>query len=180
MPSVAARYASPLEVVCPFSVFVSVETERSIGFPRPPSTLLLAEPSPWRVSRHRAVVPFQALDHPLLGFHSPPGFDRRSPQRRERSRDRSFLVDAVPLMGSCPLQRSPARRIREPRAPPPARCVFRVRTSLDALLPFEPSSHFWPGRSWAFNLQGLAPPSDTSAFRRPRALLTLSAPTTAR
>jgi hypothetical protein len=62
---------------------------------------------------------------------------------------------------------------------PPARCVFRVRTSLDALLPFEPSSHFWPGRSWDCHLQGFSLPNGPRVFRRPRALLTLSDPTTA-
>jgi hypothetical protein len=42
---------------------------------------------------------FRARGHPLLGFHSSTGYDRKSPQRCERSRDRSFRVSAVPLMG---------------------------------------------------------------------------------
>jgi hypothetical protein len=51
--------------------------------------------------------------------------------------------------GFSSLQRTPARRIRFPRGTHASTpCVFRVRTSLDALLSFEPSNRLWSGRSW--------------------------------
>jgi hypothetical protein len=36
----------------------------------------------------------------------------------------------------------------------PARLRLQGFDPLDALLPFAPSSHFWPGRSWDCHLQG--------------------------
>jgi len=59
---------------------------------------------------------------------------------------------------------------------PPARCVFRVLTSPDALLSFEPSSHFWPGRSWDSPFRALLLPRIRMSFRVIRALLTLPFP----
>jgi len=113
--------------VQPFSVFVSVEAERHIGSSRPSTTLVLTEPGSWRVPRHRAFVPFQARSHPLLGFHSPSGYCQSLPQRRERPRDRPFRVSAVPLMGFCSLQRTPARRIQLSGVPSPG--MLRLQSS---------------------------------------------------
>ena len=47
---------------------------------------------------------------------------------------------------------------------PLARCVFRVRTSLDALIPFEPPNHFWSGRSWDSTFRALLLPEIRGSF----------------
>jgi hypothetical protein len=71
------------------------------------------------------------------------------------------------------LQRSPAQRSRSPGFPSPARCVFRVRSSLDALLPFEPPSHFGPGRSWDSPFRAFLLPASGLSFRTTETLLAL-------
>jgi hypothetical protein len=48
------------------------------------------------------------------------------------------------------------------------------------LLPFEPSSHFWPGRSWDSPFRALLLPNSRGSFRIVRTLLTLPNPITAR
>lgn len=74
----------------------------------------------------------------------------------------------IPLLGFRSLQRSRAQRSRLPRGShSSARCVFRVSDSLDALLPFEPSSHFWPGRSWDSPFRELLLSAIRGHFRSP-------------
>jgi len=179
-PSVTARWTSPHEVVQPFSVFVSVRAERRIGLSRPSSTLVLTEPGSWRVLRRRAVMPFQARSHPLLGFHSSSGYCRSPPQRRERPRDRPFRVDAVPLMGFCSLQRTPARRIQWSGVPSPGTLRLQSSNLSWRLDPLRASRPFLVGSLMGFHLQGLAPPGDSRFLWEPRALLALSIPTYAR
>jgi hypothetical protein len=138
-----SRSATSRPAHCSVSVSLSVSRPSGLlvlrALLRPWS---LRSPGPWRVVRHRAVMPFQALSHPLLGFHSPTGFHRRSPQRRERSRDRSFVSTLSLSWGFVPYSDRQLEGSESRWPHPPARCVFRVQTSLDALLPFEPSSHF--------------------------------------
>lgn len=50
------------------------------------------------------------------------------------------------------------------RSHPLARCVFRVRTSLDALIPFEPPGHFWSGRSWDSTFRAFLLPEIRGSF----------------
>jgi hypothetical protein len=56
----------------------------------------------------------------------------------------------------------------------PARCVFRVRALLTPCLPFTPSSHLWPGRSWDCYLQGFSPPGDPDRLSTLRAFLAVA------
>jgi hypothetical protein len=108
------------------------------------------EPGPCSSSRdYRAPAPFQAPSPsaPRISLSS-----RVLPEnhRRAASTLPGGLWDSTtPLLGFSSLQRSRVKRVRLPRDfHVPARCVFRVRASLDALLPFAPSTHFWVGRSW--------------------------------
>jgi len=48
----------------------------------------------------------------------------------------------------------------------PSRCVLRVLTPLDALIPFVPSRHLCRGRSWDCSLQGFTPPADPDSLSR--------------
>jgi hypothetical protein len=112
--------------------------------------------------------------HPLMGFHSSSGCDRRPPQRCEPF-TRTAPTSTVPLMGFSSLQRSPARRSRLlERFHPPTPCVFRVRA---LLTPCSPSSllvisaEAAPGIS---TFRALLLPEIRRSFELTRALLSVA------
>lgn len=127
------------------------------------------EPGPCRLPRGcRAPAPFQAPlpSAPRISLSS-----RVLPEnhRHAASTLPGGLWDSMtPLLGFSSLQRSRVKRVRSPRDfHVPARCVFRVRDSLDALLPFAPSPHFWAGRSWDSPFRALTLSEDPDALSRP-------------
>lgn len=171
----------PLEVVRPFSVFVNVGAKWCVGFTTlsfslGPHGAWLLESPPTPCRR----CPFQSTEaiHSWV-FTLPQGFtgDHPSvasvrvtaPSRRCPSHGVSFPYSEHQLKGA----------VRS-GLPSPGHCVFRVRTSLDALLPFEPSNHFWLGRSWDSPFRAFLLPSSRGSFRIARTLLTLPNPRAAR
>jgi hypothetical protein len=115
------------------------------------SALTLADLAPEASSSHRA----EGIRSNAEAIHSwastlPQGF----------SRDPSSAADVrVTVPGRrCPSPGVPfpsaITSAKEPYSPggskSPAPCVFRVRSSLDALLPFAPSNPLGSGRSWDF------------------------------
>jgi hypothetical protein len=147
--------------------------------PPPASALVLADLAPAVLPRAAALLhPFECHRHPSLSFRCPSGYDRRptpglifSCPPRERD-----VLGPAPLMGFCSLQRSSAQRIRffPGDSHVPSRCVLRVLTPLDALIPFTPSRTFPPGAA-----PGIAPfrafllPLVRRSFPSWRALLAL-------
>lgn len=159
----------PLSELCDLSVSLSA-TKRSglFGSPRAPSTSALSKPGPWSCPPS----PCSGTLSNAFAIHSqvftlPQGLTGDRLNIGSGSRDRSSS-DVVPLMGFCSLQRTPAPRIRFSRGThSPAPCVFRVRTSLDAFLSFEPSNHFWPGRSWDSTFRALLNPPSRRCLSAP-------------
>jgi hypothetical protein len=86
--------------------------------------------------------------------------------------------DAVPLMEfSIPYSDHQLEGAVFPGAPTLRHVASsEFKASLDALLPFEPSSHFWPGRSWDSPFRALLLPDIRRSFRIARAFLTLPTP----
>jgi len=164
-----------MESCVPYSVFVEDRGSDLLGSSRAPTTLVLTQPGPWRISsttvpRH----PFKYRSHPLLGFHSPTGLYRRLPPRCEFFSSQLVNQRGSLSWGSVPYSDHQNEGSVFPGFPHPAPCVFRVRTSLDALLPFEPPSHFWPGRSWDSTFRALILPPSRPSFPSGRALLAVA------
>lgn len=100
--------------------------------------------------------PFKQRGHPLTGFHSPSGYDQSLPP---------CCSQHGPSHGvSLPTAITSAKE-RYFRGPTPVTCVFRVRTSRDALLPFVPSFPFGSGRSWDSPFRVLILPGIRNLFR---------------
>jgi hypothetical protein len=159
----------------PFSVFVSERSSDLVGSSRSPSTLALTQPGPWSIPALAAPRrPFKCRSHPLLGFHSPTGLYRRLPPRCEFFSRQLVIQRGSLSWGSVPYSDHQNEGSVYPGLPPPAPCVFRVLTSLDALLPFEPPNHFWPGRSWDSTFRALLLPHGQSPFPSDRALLAVA------
>jgi hypothetical protein len=127
------------------------------------------EPGPCSSSRDcRAPAPFQA---PLPSAPEISPSYRVLPENHRHAASTlpgGLWTSTTPLMGFSSLQRSQVKRVRLPRDfHVPARCVFRVRASLDALLPFAPSTHFWVGRSWDSPFRALTPSEDPAISFEP-------------
>jgi len=102
-----------------------------------------------------------------------PGF----PGRRERSRDRSGPAPSL-SWGLVPYSDHDCKGAASPGGShPPARCVFRLRTSLDAFLPFAASDRFGSGRSWDSPFRAFLLQARRRVLSDRRALLTLLVPT---
>jgi hypothetical protein len=149
-PSVAAKSTSPHGVVIPSSVFVSSRGSGSCGSPLSATTLaltslVLAGFPATAALRHL----FKRHCHPLLGFHSPPGYCRRTTVAlRAHSR-----VGSLNQHDSSPGVLFPTAIASEkgplhPGLPRPGTLRLQSFYSPDAFLPFAPSARFWAGRSW--------------------------------
>jgi hypothetical protein len=131
-----------------------------IGSPRSPSTLDPRGAGPWSFSSTAAPVRLSRAPRPST-LRLPLPF-RVLPIRAPAwpAAPSGSWVMQFPLMEFGSLQRSPAQRVRFSPGIQPGHDASSEFGSLDALLPFGPSDHFWPGRSWDFRLQGLAPAGD--------------------
>lgn len=85
---------------------------------------------------------------PLLGFHSPTGYDRRLPPCHFGSSVHGAAMHGPSPGVSFPTANTSSKEPFTPRIPLLGTLRLQSFDSPDALLPFEPSSHFWPGRSW--------------------------------
>jgi len=150
---VTVHSTSPLEVVRPFSVFVGRRAERRVWF-----TASLLQPwSSWtwllkRPRRSRAEgIRFRMPRPSTPGLYTLPQGVTGDPSSAANVRV-TVCGRRCPSHGvSFPTANTSAKEPYSPEiSTSPARCVFRVPTSLDALLPFTPSGHLWSGRSWDF------------------------------
>jgi hypothetical protein len=146
-------------------------------------TLPLSGTGPWRVlPRHAEGAPLFESTEAIhsWAFTLPQGLAKEHPSTvsvRVTARYTALSLS----WGFLPYSdRQPKGAVSPGDSHPPARCVFRVRASLDALLSFEPSSHFWPGRSWDSPFRALLLPRIRTSFRTVRALLTLPFPSSPR
>lgn len=171
-PSPATRH--PLSKLRDPTADCRFESKRLIGFTARSFSLGPREPGSWSVLSNRAGgTRSEYRGHPLLGFRSSSGSVRTSPQHRQRPRDPLRPVLSL-SWASAPYSDRQSKGAASPGdSQPPARCVFRVSSSLDAFFPFTPSDPFGSGRSWDSPFRALLRPAPRCALSDDRALLML-------
>ena len=131
-----------------------------MGSPRPPAALVLADVALEESSRIAPKVPESSTEaiHSWVS-HLPQGLTGQSPDAG--SVRVTALVPAPSLSwGLVPYSDHDCKGAASPGASrTPAPCVFRLRTSLDALFPFAASDPLGSGRSWDSPFRALSPPA---------------------
>jgi hypothetical protein len=152
-----------------------------LGSPRPPAALVLTDVARGESSRIAPKVPESWAPGPstpgLPTFHRVlPGFSPGTGSVR--------VTAPVPVpslsRGFLPYSDRDCKGAVFPGVSRiPAPCVFRLRTSLDALLPFAASDPFESGRSWDSPFRALLLPARRWVLSDHRTLLTLLVPNAA-